>query len=301
MPKNTRLIEVSRWRKWEFHWGQRTYVMGVINVTPDSFSGDGLGYDVDGAVDLGLKFIREGADILDVGGESSRPVSSARVEARMSGSVAQASPQVSIEEELIRVVPVIQRLSVLSSVPLSIDTAKAKVAQEAIKAGASMINDVWGLKFDSAIADVAAAEGVPLILNHHQDGNQYTKNVVEAVIQSLAWSCEIALNAGVPPSHIIVDPGFGFGKTPQHNLEIIRRLKEFHGLGHPVLLGTSRKSTIGRVLQVGMEERLEGTAATVALAIANGVDVVRVHDVQSMVRVAKMADAVVRGWLDNDG
>lgn len=301
MPKNTRLIEVSRWRKWEFHWGQRTYVMGVINVTPDSFSGDGLGYDIDRAVDLGLKFIREGADILDVGGESSRPVSSARVEARVSGSIAQASPRISTEEELIRVIPVIQRLSSISSVPLSIDTTKAKVAQEAIMAGASIINDVWGLKSDPGIADVAASEGVPLILNHHQDGNQYTKDVVEAVIESLAWSCEIAIRAGVHTNHIIVDPGFGFGKTPQHNLEILRRLKEFRVLGHPVLLGTSRKSTIGRVLQVDMEERLEGTASTVALAIANGVDVVRVHDVQSMVRVAKMADAVVRGWLDSDG
>ena len=300
MPRDTRLVEVSGWREWEFHWGQRTYVMGVINVTPDSFSGDGLGHDIEGAIDLGLKFIREGADILDVGGESSRPVSSARVESRMSGSVAQTSPQVSLEEELVRVLPVIQGLSAKSPVPLSIDTTKAKVAQEAIKAGASMINDVWGLKSDPAIADVAAAEGVPLILNHHQDGNQYTKNVVEAVIESLAWSCERALSAGVPASHIIVDPGFGFGKTPQHNLEIIRRLKEFRVLGHPVLLGTSRKSTIGRVLQVTMDERLEGTAATVALAIANGVDVVRVHDVQSMVRVARMADAIVRGWLDSD-
>ena len=298
MATSSPRVTVTRWRRWELLWGQRTYVMGVINVTADSFSGDGLGYDVEAAVAQGLMFVQQGADILDVGGESSRPALSAQVEAGVSGGRGKAAEPVSVEEELRRVIPVIERLGVRVEVPISVDTTKARVATEAVQAGASMINDVWGLKADPAIAGVAAAAGVPLVLMHNQQGSQYKGDVVARVIESLAWSRDQALEAGVPAEHIMLDPGFGFGKTPQRNLEVLRRLGAFCQLGHPLLLGTSRKSTIGRVLGLPVHERVEGTAATVAIAIANGVDMVRVHDVQAMVRVARMADAVVRGWKE---
>ncbi|MSQ41284.1 MAG: dihydropteroate synthase [Dehalococcoidia bacterium] len=273
--------------------------MGIINVTPDSFSGDGFGDDVEAAVAQGLRFVREGADLLDVGGESSRPLASARVEAAVSGRKAQEAERVSVEEELRRVVPVIEGLSHQVEVPISVDTTKVRVAEAALRAGASIINDVWGLRRDPALAQVAAAAGAPLVLMHNQVGIHYEGDVVERVMEGLAWSRDLALQQGVPREHIILDPGFGFGKTPQHNLELLSRLSELRLLGHPLLLGASRKSTIGRVLGLPVEERLEGTAATVALAIAQGMDVVRVHDVRAMVRVARMSDAVVRGWSES--
>ena len=299
MPSREVGVTATRWGRWEFLWGQRTYVMGIINVTPDSFSGDGLGDDVEAAVAQGVRFVQEGADLLDVGGESSRPVASARVEASVSGGVAREAERVPAEEELRRVIPVIERLSRLVEAPISVDTAKARVAEAALRAGASMVNDVSGLRRDPALARVAANAGVPLVLMHNQLGAQggvRKGDVVARVMEGLAWSRDLALEQGVPQERLLLDPGFGFGKTPQENLQMLRRLGELRRLGCPLLVGTSRKSTLGRVLGLPVEERVEGTAATVAIAIAQGVDVVRVHDVKAMVRVARMSDAIVRGW-----
>ncbi|MBI2907691.1 MAG: dihydropteroate synthase [Chloroflexi bacterium] len=261
----------------EFLWGERTYVMGIINVTPDSFSGDGLAGNAEAALAQAKRFIADGADILDVGGESTRPGSS----------------PVSVEEELQRVIRVIEHLAAELNVPISVDTYKVEVARRAISAGAHMINDVWGLKHDPALATLAAEKGLPIVLMHNQVGTQYN-DLVPDVIASLRASVETALKAGVPEENIIIDPGIGFGKTKDHNLEIMNRLREFKGLGRPMLLGTSRKSTIGLVLDLPPDQRVEGTAATVAIGIANGADIVRVHDVKEMVRVARMSDAIVR-------
>ena len=270
--------------------------MGVINLSPESFSGDGL-TDIDAAVAQGLRFIEEGADLLDVGGQSTRPVYSARVEVGLAGSVAggQGYTALPIEEEIARVVPVIERLVAATETPISVDTYKASVAQAALRAGATMINDVWGLKRDPDLAQVAAEAGVPIVLMHNQDGTDYA-DLIPDIVASLRVSVGVAIDAGVPKEKIIIDPGFGFGKTVAHNLEVLRRLDEIAAsLGQPMLLGTSRKSTIGRVLDLPVEERLEGTAATVALGIARGADIVRVHDVRAMARVARMTDAIVRG------
>jgi dihydropteroate synthase len=263
-------------------WGRRTYVMGVINVTPDSFSGDGLGSDIPAIVEQALRFEAEGADILDVGAESTRP----------------GSTPITAEEELARLVPSLEAIMSRVRLPVSVDTYKPSVARRAIQAGAVIINDVWGLKADPHIADVAAETGVPLILMHNQENRQY-RDLLPDILTSLSHSVQVARRAGVPAENIVVDPGIGFGKTPEHNLEILRRLGEFKGLGYPLLVGTSRKSTIGLVLDLPPDQRVEGTAATVALAIAGGADIVRVHDVQQMVRVCRMADAVVRGWRPN--
>lgn len=290
-------LGVTRFRRWEFAWGTRTYIMGIINMTPDSFSGDGLGYDVDAAMAQASRFVEEGADILDVGGQSTRPPIAARVEARVSGGVrAGPSQPVDEEEELRRVIPVVERLARDLPVPISIDTYRSAVARRAIEAGAAMVNDVWGLKHDPAIARVAAKAGAPLVLMHNQKGTEY-RDLVPEVVAGLRGSMDAALRAGVPREHIIVDPGFGFGKTREHNLELLRRLRELTVLGRPILVGTSRKSTIGAVLDLPVDQRVEGTAATVAIAIANGADIVRVHDVRYMARVARMADAVVRPAL----
>ncbi len=270
-----------------FAWGRRTYVMGVLNVTPDSFSGDGVGRDVDTAVKLALKFQEWGADIVDVGGESTRPAS----------MYSEARPT-SVEEELERVIPVVRALAAQLDIPVSVDTYKANVAAEAIAAGAAMINDVWALGRDPEMPKVAAEAGVPVVLMHNQDHTRYA-DLVPDVIESLRRSADAAVRAGVPVEKIILDPGMGFGKTAGHNLEIIRRLAEFSALGRPILMGMSRKSTIGYVLDAPPDDRVEGTAATVALSIANGADMVRVHDVRQMVRVARMSDAIVRGWTQS--
>ena len=267
-----------------FEWGSRTYVMGVINVTPDSFSGDGLGNDLDAAVQQALRFEEWGADIVDVGGESTRP----------SSIYAGAGP-VTEEEELSRVAPVIEALAGRLRIPISIDTYRARVASEALAAGASMINDVWGFARDAGIAGVAARAGVPVALMHNQDHTRYD-DLVPDVIAALRRMADAAVSAGVAFENIILDPGMGFGKTAEHNLEILRRLEEFLDLERPLLIGMSRKSTIGYVLDLPVDDRVEGTAATVALSIANGADIVRVHDVKEMVRVARMSDAIVRGW-----
>ena len=271
-----------------FEWGSRTYVMGIVNVTPDSFSGDGLAGDVDAAVKQALDFEAQGADMVDVGGESSRPLGSVYGEG--------AAP-VSVDEELARVIPVLERLRGALGIPVSVDTTKTEVARRAVAAGASLVNDVWGLQRDPELADVAAQAGTPIVLMHNQLGTTY-HDLVPDLIESLRASVDAAVKRGVPRERVIVDPGFGFGKTPAHNLELIRRLRDIRdALGLPVLVGVSRKSTIGTVLGgLPPEERLEGTAAAVALAVANGADVVRVHDVQAMTRVARMSDAIARGW-----
>ena len=271
----------------EFRWGERTFIMGVINMTPDSFSGDGWGEDVEGAAERALRFQEEGADLIDVGGQSTRPPGA------VYGPGAQVVPT---EEEMRRVVPLIHRLAKVLRVPFSIDTFRAEVARRAVADGASLINDVWGGRKDPHILRVAAQERVPIVLVHNQEGYDYTDFMGE-VIGGLRRSMAQAVEAGVPPENLIVDPGFGFGKRAEHNLELLRRLDEVKAaLQRPLLLGTSRKSTIGRVLGgLPPGEREEGTAATIALAIAKGADIVRVHNVRGMARAVRMADAVVRG------
>ncbi|KAA0257470.1 MAG: dihydropteroate synthase [Chloroflexi bacterium] len=280
-----------------FDWGSRTYVMGILNVTPDSFSGDGViakGDAVKLAVEQAREFILYGADILDVGGESTRP----------------GSEPVDAEEEMERVIPVIEELRKnFPQVLISIDTYKAKVADAAILAGANIINDVWGFRADFEIAPVAAKYKVPVILMHNRSnpasvevreklGGTYLgveyDDLLEDVKRELLASAEIAVKAGVEERLIILDPGIGFGKTREHNLELINRLGEIRSLGYPILLGTSRKSFIGFTLDLPPDQRVEGTAATVAVGITRGADLIRVHDVKEMVRVAKMTDAIVR-------
>jgi len=273
-----------------FHWGKRTYVMGVINVSPDSFSGDGLA-DVEEAVARAKRLASEGADIIDIGGESTRP----------------ASTPLSPDEELRRVIPIVEKLAHKTSVPLSVDTYKLEVARQALDAGANMINDIWGLKKEPRLAELAAQKVVPIVLMSNQRGSS-CHDIVSAVISDLKRAIEQALDAGVPRENIIIDPGIGFGKTQEQNLEVLQRLDELQALGRPILLGSSRKSFIGWVLDLTPEQRLnevafvppgdqrlEGTAATIAIGIAKGADIVRVHDVKEMARVCKMSDALVRG------
>jgi len=267
--------------------------MGTINVTPDSFSGDGLLENTDrrsrdevihDAVTLALQWVNEGPVIVDVGGESTRPGAST----------------LSLEQELGRVIPVIRALS--SALPaeiiISIDTYKAEVARQALDAGASLVNDIWALRADPLMAALVSERRVPIILMANMRGYQ-KHEIVSDVTRYLAGSIDLALSAGIPWDHLIVDPGIGFGTTPVENLTLLRRLGELRALGRPILLGTSRKSTIGLVIGgLPADERLEGTAATVALGIAQGVDIVRVHDVHEMMRVVKVADAIVRANWD---
>jgi len=251
--------------------------MGIVNVSPDSFSGDGLD-SVDAAVAQAQRFVTEGADILDVGGESTRPDSS----------------PISVDEELRRVIPVLERLNGKAKVPLSVDTYKLDVARKALDAGAEMINDIWGLKQEPKLAALAAERGVPIILMSNQR-DKPQRNIVPAVIEDLKRSIDLALDSGVPWDNIIVDPGIGFGKTLEQNLELVRCLDELKVLGRPVLLGTSRKSMIGLILDLPPEQRLEGTAASTAIGIARGADIIRVHDVKEMMRICRMSDAIIRG------
>lgn len=280
-----------------FDWGSRTYVMGILNVTPDSFSGDGItarGDVIKSAAEQAREFILNGADILDVGGESTRP----------------GSAPVNAGEEMERVIPVIAELRKnFPQVLISIDTYKAKVADAAIQAGANIVNDVWGFRADSDLASVAARHKTPVILMHNRSnpasvevreklGGSYIgaeyQNLLEDVKRELLASVEIAVKAGVEERLMILDPGIGFGKTREHNLELINRLGEIRSMGYPILLGTSRKSFIGFTLDLPPDQRVEGTAATVAVGIARGADIIRVHDVKEMARVAKMTDAIVR-------
>ncbi len=262
-----------------FNWGERTYIMGVINVSPDSFSGDGLA-DVEAAVAQGRRFAEEGADILDVGGQSTRP----------------GFEELTVEEEDARVVPVIERLAAELDVPISVDTYKAGVARAALAAGAHLLNDIWGFRCEPELAALAVEYDVPAVVMHNQRGREF-RDVIGDVAAGLQASIAIAEAAGLARERLIVDPGFGFGWTVEQNLELLRRLGELRELGLPMLVGTSRKSAIGAVLDdAPAGERLLGTAATVALAVAAGADVVRVHDVAEQRQVVRMADAVVRGW-----
>ncbi len=263
----------------EFAWGSRTYIMGIVNVTPDSFSGDGLALDVEAAVRQAVQMREDGADIIDVGGESTRP----------------GAGELPAEEEIRRVLPVIERLAKALDIPISVDTYKAQVARAALEAGAHMINDVHGFRREPEIAEVAAEFGVPAAAMHNQRGRDFHDTIGD-IVAGLLESLRVAREHGLPEDRVIVDPGFGFGWPVEQNLEMLRRLSELRVLGRPILVGTSRKSAIGAVLgDLPVEERLEGTAATVALAIAGGADIVRVHDVREMGRVVKVADAVVRG------
>ena len=270
-----------------FTWGDRTYLMGILNLTPDSFSGDGLAMEaLDAAVTQAIRMVADGADILDLGGESTRP-----------GHV-----PVSVAEELARVIPVIRAIrDALPDVPLSVDTRKAAVAAAALEAGAGLLNDVGGVTGDGTLAAMAGERGVPYVLMHDRRLEpDVVGRVARAVVADLAAAIDRAVALGCPRTAIIVDPGIGFGKTPAQNLELVRDLELLRDLGRPVLLGASRKSTIGAVLGLPADDRLEGTLATTALGISRGVDIVRVHDVLANRRVARMSDAIIRGWQPAD-
>ncbi len=278
-----------------FRWGERTFVMGILNITPDSFSGDGLlaegatDHDpVEAAVDQARRMVAEGADILDIGGESTRP----------------GHAPVTTDEERARVVPVIAAVrAALPDTPISVDTTKPAIAEAALAAGADLLNDVWGVGDDDALARLAADHGVALVVMHNRAEPRY-RTFMPELIADLQRALDRAAGLGVPWADLIVDPGFGFGKTADHNLELLRELGALRLLGRPILLGTSRKSTLGRVLDLPADQRLEATLATTALGVAAGIDLVRVHDVQANVRAARMTDAVVRGtWASppNEG
>ncbi len=257
-----------------FEWGSRTYVMGIINTTPDSFSGDGTGADQERAVAQGLRMVREGADMLDVGGESTRP----------------GHEPITVSDEIERTREVVARLARDSGVPVSIDTYKPAVAEAAVAAGAVIVNDVWGLARSPALADLAAGAGCALVLMHNQDGTEYAGDLMDEIKRFLRQAVHRALEAGVPRERVLIDPGIGFGKTAEQNWVVMRRLAELRELGQPILVGTSRKSFIGKLLDLPVSDRLEGTSATVAAAVLRGADVVRVHDVLEMTRVARVAD-----------
>ena len=285
----SRYLPEVKWNEHIFRPGARTYVMGIVNVTPDSFSDGGKYMDPFAAVEHAKTLVAEGADIIDIGGESTRP----------------GSERVPCDEELRRVIPVVERLSREINIPISVDTYKAEVARRAIEAGASVINDISALRFDPDLGRVAADFGVPVILMHMlgepgtmQRNPQY-HDVVSDIISFFEDAVERAISAGIKPEKIILDPGIGFGKLPEHNLEILRRLREFRALGYPILVGTSRKSFIARIVGQSIEERDDGTMATVALAIAGGADIVRVHDVKRTVRMVRMTDAIVREGEQN--
>lgn len=269
--------------KYALHFGKKTYIMGILNITPDSFSDGGDFVDIDEAVQHARQMVEEGADIIDIGGESTRP----------------GSAEVTEEEELRRVIPVIKRLSKEIDVPISIDTYKAKVAEQAIQAGAVIVNDVWGMQKDPKMPAVVAKYQVPVIMMHNQVGTDYSRDIMEEISIFLRHSLELGLKAGVKLENMMIDPGIGFGKTAEQNMVVMARLGELNDLGCPILLGTSRKSFIGKILDLVPKERVEGTVATTVMGIIQGADIVRVHDVKENLRAAKVADAVVRGWKSN--
>jgi len=269
---------IFKYGKYKLEMGKKTYIMGILNVTPDSFSDGGKYDNLESAVKRAREMVLEGADMIDVGGESTRPGFEA----------------VDAEIEMNRVIPVVERLVKELDVPVSVDTSKSSVAEKALQAGAHIINDIWGLQKDPLMAEVVAKYGAGVIVMHNKDEKVY-QDLMGDILKFLGRSVEIAEKAGINRSNIVIDPGIGFGKTHEHNLEAIRRLNELKILNLPILLGTSRKSVIGNVLGLPVNERVEGTAATVAIGIANGADIVRVHDVKEMKRVAMMADAIIRG------
>jgi dihydropteroate synthase len=264
---------------------KRTLVMGILNVTPDSFSDGGTYFDPDAAVSRGIEMAEQGADIIDVGGESTRP----------------GAEPIDAEEEIRRVLPVIKQLAVRTGIPISIDTYRSQTAAAALDSGASIINDISAMTFDANMKHLAAERKCPIVLMHikgtpqNMQQNPHYENVIEEIIAWLKARIEEAESAGIDKQAIIIDPGIGFGKTVEHNLEILNKLDRFRALGKPILVGVSRKRMIGEILGgLPVEERLEGTAAAVAISIANGANIVRVHDVKEMARVVKVADAIVR-------
>lgn len=262
--------------RFRFDFDKKTYIMGILNVTPDSFSDGGKFYSVEDAVSHAIEMVQDGAGIIDVGGESTRP----------------GHKPVSVEEELRRVIPVIQEVSKRVDAPISIDTFKARTAAEAIEAGAHIINDVWGAKQDPEIADVAAEKKVPIILMHNRPNMDY-ENFVRDVLFDLYESIEIAKKAGVPDDKIILDPGIGFAKDRDQDMLLMQNLDKIVALGYPVLLATSRKRVIGHVLDLPVEERMEGTGATCLFGMQKGCHIVRVHDVKPISRMVKMMDALM--------
>ncbi|SDJ72802.1 dihydropteroate synthase [Salimicrobium halophilum] len=262
---------------------KETLVMGILNVTPDSFSDGGHYNEIERAISHAVQMEKDGAHIIDIGGESTRP----------------GHEPVAAEEEIARVIPVIREVKKHVSVPISIDTYKSNVAEEAVRAGADMINDVWGAKHDPEIASVAARLNVPIVLMHNRKDKNYS-SLIEDMKTDLRESVHIARKAGVPEENIILDPGIGFVKTKEDNLRVMRHLSDFHELGYPILLGTSRKRFIGDVLEVETAERMEGTGATVCYGVAQGVQIARVHDVKEIVRMTKMMDAMM-GRSTQDG
>ena len=259
---------ILKFRGKELELGKRTLIMGILNITPDSFSDGGDNFNIQRAVEHTLQMIKDGADIIDIGGESTRP----------------GSEFVSAEEELKRVVPVIKELSKITDIPISIDTYKAATAEGAILAGADIINDIWGLQKDAKMAETAAKYNVPVIAMHNNDGHEYSRDIMEEMKLFFDKTFEIAENAGIPKENIILDPGIGFGKVYEQNIEVLGR----------VLLRTSRKSTLGKILDLPPKERMEGTLATTVIGIQKGVDIVRVHDVLENKRCAMVADAILR-------
>ncbi|EMT45317.1 dihydropteroate synthase [Anoxybacillus sp. ST4] len=278
------MIDVIYCGKHKLDLKKQTIIMGILNATPDSFSDGGKFCHVEQAVERAKQLVAEGAHIIDIGGESTRP----------------GAEKVSLEEELRRVIPVVKAVAHAVDVPISIDTYKAEVAKQAIEAGATMINDVWGAKADSSMAEVAATYGVPIVLMHNRHDRNY-KDLISDMIHDLRESVHIVKQAGVKDGQIIIDPGIGFAKTVEHNLQVMRRLDELAVLRYPILLGTSRKSFIGHVLDLPVHDRLEGTGATVCLGIAKGVHIVRVHDVLPIARMAKMMDAMLGKGEENAG
>lgn len=266
---------------WE--WGKKTYIMGILNVTPDSFSDGGSYVSRDAAVKQAIRMYNEGADIIDVGGETTKP----------------GALPVAADIEADRVIPVIESLSKIVRIPVSVDTYRAETAELAIKAGASMVNDVWGLKHDPDMAAVIAACKVPVCIMHNRTGGtDYGDDLIGKILLELEESISIAKNANIPDENIMIDPGIGFAKTWEQNITVMRHLEDFKKLGYPVLLGASRKSFIGKVLDLEVADRLEGTLATTSIGITKGIDMVRVHDVLQNYRAAKMMDSMVRQiWI----
>ncbi len=276
------------WRNFSLDLSQKTHIMGILNVTPDSFTDGGIFFQRDSAIEHGLRMAEDGADIIDIGGESTRP----------------GSDPVGYEEEVRRTIPVIEELSKRVNIPVSIDTYKADVAKRALDAGASMVNDISGLRFDPEMAGVVAEHKVPVVLMHikgtpmNMQVNPEYEALIPEILDYLRAGIRLAVDAGVGEDMIIIDPGIGFGKTFEHNLDILKNLREFTLLEKPVLIGPSRKAFIGKILgNAPASERMEGTAAAVAVSIMNGANMVRVHDVKEMVKVAKVADAIKRGVI----
>ncbi len=269
-------------RNKEYNLSQRTHIMGILNVTPDSFSDGGEYFDLDKAVDRALEMEKEGADIIDIGGESTRP----------------GAEKITPQEEERRVIPVIEKLRTRLSIPISIDTYKSHIAEHALKAGASLVNDISGLRFDPAMAEIVAKYKVPVVIMHIQgtpknmQKNPVYKNLLKDIKRYLSESITIAVKAGIAKNKIIVDPGIGFGKTLEDNLRLINKLSFFHTLQCPILIGVSRKSFIGNILNLNKKDRIVGTAAAVAASVIQGANIVRVHDVKEMVQVVTMTDRI---------